>query len=91
LNPSPRAHGVRYPRGSCHFGTYRPSIRPLFRPTRGIQHPASLRVCYKAKPARKQPKHAKRTGVFLDNQFGTEQLDTVKEDELCVPSSTPAP
>ena len=64
---------------------------PVDKNGEGIQHPDSLRVCYKVKPAKKQPKHAKRTGVFLGNQFGTEQLDTVKEDELCVPSSRPAP
>jgi len=34
----------------------------------------------------KQPKHTRRTGLFVANEFGSEQLDTKKEEELCVPS-----
>ncbi len=34
-----------------------------------------------------QPKHVPVVGVHLANQFGTERLDTVKEAELCIPSS----
>ena len=37
----------------------------------------------------KQPKHTKRSGLFTANEFGAEQLDTVKEEELCVPSVIP--
>jgi hypothetical protein len=25
-------------------------------------------------------------GIHVNNQFGLEQLDTIKEEELCVPS-----
>ncbi len=60
---------------------------PVNKNGEGIQSPESLLVCYQAKPAKGQPNHVKRTGVFLDNQFGTEQLDTAKEEELCVLSS----
>jgi hypothetical protein len=60
---------------------------PVDKNGEGVKRPGSLRVCYPARPAKRQPKHAKRTGLYLDNQFGTEQLDTVREDELCVPSS----
>lgn len=77
----PRTFDVKKPKHLC---------LPVDKNGEGIQRPGSLRVCYKAKPAKKQPKHAKRTGVFVGNQLGTEQLDTVKEDELCVPSSAPA-
>lgn len=35
----------------------------------------------------KQDKHTKLTGIYLANQFGNEQVDTVKEFELCIPSS----
>jgi hypothetical protein len=63
---------------------------PVDKNGEGIDDPSTLLVCYKAKPARGQPKHAKRTGVTTVNQFGSEQLDTVKEDELCVPSSAPS-
>jgi hypothetical protein len=60
---------------------------PVDKNGEGIQSPDSLLVCYQAKPSKGEPKHVKRSGVLLDNQFGTEQLDTVKEEELCVPSS----
>ncbi|MBI5506125.1 MAG: hypothetical protein HY899_15120 [Deltaproteobacteria bacterium] len=33
-----------------------------------------------------QPRHTKVLGVFLNNQFGLEQIDTVKEREFCIPS-----
>ena len=35
----------------------------------------------------KQPKHTKRTGIFVNNQFGPEQLDTQKEVAFCIPSN----
>ena len=34
----------------------------------------------------KQPKHDKRIGIFVNNQFGPGQLDTNKETEFCIPS-----
>jgi hypothetical protein len=33
-----------------------------------------------------QLKHQKLTGIFVNNQFGPERLDTVKEREFCIPS-----
>jgi hypothetical protein len=33
-----------------------------------------------------QPKH-ERTSVYVNNQFGPDQIDAVKEEELCVPSA----
>jgi hypothetical protein len=33
-----------------------------------------------------QGKHQPVVGIFLTNQFGPEQMDTVREEELCVPS-----
>ena len=60
---------------------------PVDKDGEGIDDPSTLLVCYKAKPAKGQPKHLKRSGVTTFNQFGSEELDTVKEDELCVPSS----
>ena len=48
-------------------------------------------MCYKVKPASGEAKHAKRTGVHVNNQFGPEQLDTIKEEELCVPSKKTLP
>jgi hypothetical protein len=43
-------------------------------------------VCFKVKPAKGQPKHEKRFGVHVNHAFGPGELDTVKEDELCLPS-----
>lgn len=46
-------------------------------------------MCYRAKLAvtvPPQPKHVKVPGIFISNQFGPGQVDTVKEDEFCVPS-----
>jgi hypothetical protein len=60
---------------------------PVNKNSEGFQRPESLLVCYQAKPAKGAAKHAKRSGLHLDNQFGTEQLDTKKEAELCVPSA----
>jgi hypothetical protein len=38
-----------------------------------------------------QPKHQPVTGIFVSNQFGSEQVDTVKEEELCIPSTLAQP
>ena len=43
-------------------------------------------VCFKVKPAKGQPKHEKRLAVHVNHAFGPGELDTVKEDELCLPS-----
>jgi hypothetical protein len=51
-----------------------------------IKDDAAHLMCYQAKPAKGQPKHVKVTGIHVNNQFGLEQLDTIKEEELCVPS-----
>lgn len=51
-----------------------------------VRDPASRILCYQAKPAAGQPKHAKRTGLFVEGGFGAGQLDALKEGELCVPS-----
>jgi hypothetical protein len=43
-------------------------------------------ACYQAKGASGQPKHVRRLGVNINNQFGPLVLGTVKESELCIPS-----
>ena len=53
----------------------------------GIPRPGDALACYQAKPAKGQPKHAKRAGVHVNHAFGPAQLDTVKEEELCLPSN----
>lgn len=52
-----------------------------------IKNPERHLVCYRAKPAKGQPKHQKRFGVFVNNQFGPGKIDSIKEDELCLPST----
>jgi len=59
---------------------------PVDKNGEGIKNPAAHLMCYQAKPARGEPKHQKVLGIHVNNQFGPEQLDTVKEEELCVPS-----
>jgi hypothetical protein len=43
-------------------------------------------MCYQVRPARKEPRHSPVLGIFLNNHIGPEQVDTVKDEELCVPS-----
>jgi hypothetical protein len=38
-----------------------------------------------------QAKHTSVDGIFLRNQLGAERIDTIKEDELCVPSMATVP
>jgi hypothetical protein len=52
-----------------------------------IKNAASSLLCYRALRMPGEPAHATQLGVHLHNQFGVEQVDTVKEEELCVPSS----
>jgi hypothetical protein len=59
---------------------------PVDKNGEGIKDPDTHLMCYKVKPARGEPRHEKVTGIFTNNQFGPEQLDTEKEEELCVPS-----
>ena len=53
----------------------------------GIPDPGAALLCYEVKSGKFEPKHEKREGVYVANQFGPGQLDTVKEEELCVPAS----
>jgi probable HAF family extracellular repeat protein/cysteine-rich repeat protein len=48
------------------------------------EHPDRL-MCYRVKQV-DAVKFAKVTGVFVNNQFGPEQLDVKKPSELCVPA-----
>ena len=74
-----------------------PKVYDLKKPTRlctpvdkngeGVLDPLGLLLCYQAKPGPGQPKHVKQTGLHVAHQLGLELLDTVKEEELCVPSA----
>jgi hypothetical protein len=52
----------------------------------GVLEPGALLVCYQAKRSKGQPKHVRVTGAHVAHQLGLELLDTVKEEEICVPS-----
>ena len=72
-----RTFNVKKPRHLC---------TPVDKNGEGIKKPAGHLICYKAKPARGQPKHTSRT-VFVADQFGQSTMTTRKEAELCVPST----
>ena len=60
--------------------------RPVDKAGAGMTNPDAHLVCYKAKPAKGEPKHTRVAGIHLNNEFGPEQVDTKKEAELCVPT-----
>ena len=57
----------------------------------GFKEPTARLVCYQALVVKGEPKHAKVTGLFVNNQFGPDEVDTLKETEFCVPSSENPP
>ena len=59
---------------------------PVNKNNEGIKNASRLLLCYKDKPAVGQPLHLRRTGLYVNNQFGPLRLDTIKEDEFCIPS-----
>jgi len=52
----------------------------------GIKNDNAAVVCYQAKPAKGEPKHAKREGVGFADQIIAHRLDSKKEEVLCVPA-----
>lgn len=52
-----------------------------------IQEPDRLLACFSVTPAKGEPKHVRRSGVFVAQTFGVDQLDTVKEEEYCAPAT----
>ncbi len=58
---------------------------PVDKDGEGIRNPAGTFVCYSSRPASGQPKHQKRT-AFVNDGFGPGTVETIKEDELCIPS-----
>ena len=59
---------------------------PVDKNGEGVKNPEAHLLCYAAKPARGEPKHLRREGVFVNNQFGPLRVNTVKEKEFCIPS-----
>jgi hypothetical protein len=56
---------------------------PVDKNGEGIKNPPIHLMCYTAGG---RPKHQRQTGLFVNNQFGPERLDTIKEGEFCIPS-----
>ena len=52
----------------------------------GRRDSVSLLMCYQIKQVKTDPKFVKVVGVFVNNQFGPEQLDVKAPAELCVPA-----
>jgi YVTN family beta-propeller protein len=61
---------------------------PVDKNGEGIVNPDNHLLCYQVQAAKGEPKFVKTTGVHTNNQFGPLQLDLLKEEELCVPSTT---
>jgi hypothetical protein len=60
---------------------------PVDKNGESIKNPDGHLLCYQVTVPRGQPKHTARVGVHVGDQFGGEQLNTIKEEELCVPST----
>ena len=73
----PKVYDVKKPTRLC---------TPVDKNREGIKFPRNHLMCYQIKPAKGQPKHEKVLGIYVEDQFGPGQLDTLREDELCVPS-----
>ena len=61
---------------------------PVDKNGEGIADPETHLLCYQAQAAKGEPKFLKVIGIHTNNQLGPLQLDALKEQELCVPSTT---
>jgi len=73
----PKLLSLKKPRHLC---------TPVDKNGEGIKNPGVKLLCYQDAPARGERKHVRRIGLYIDNQFGSLRLDTVKEGEFCIPS-----
>jgi hypothetical protein len=64
---------------------------PVDKNGEGIKNPDVNLLCYQSAPARGERKHVRRIGMHINNQFGPLRLDSFKEGEFCIPSSTIVP
>jgi len=60
---------------------------PVDKNGEGVANPNLHLLCYLAKPAVGEPRHTRRAGVYVENQLGLLQLDTLKDREVCIPST----
>jgi len=61
---------------------------PVDKNGEGIKNPDNHLMCYSVRRAKGEPEHEPIDGIFVNEQFGPGQVDTKRERELCVPSST---
>jgi hypothetical protein len=54
--------------------------------SQGIMDRKIVFLCYAASPALGQPRHIPQLGIHLNDEFGTQVMNTVKELEICLPS-----
>ncbi len=54
----------------------------------GVKNPSVNLMCY---ISRGTPRTARRTGVFITDQFGSRKIDSVRDREFCIPSDVSAP
>lgn len=60
---------------------------PVDKEGEGLVNPRGHLLCYRAKPAPGEAPHAPVVGqIFTANQLGGGRLDTLREEELCVPA-----
>ena len=60
---------------------------PVNKNSEGIKNPSVYQMCYHVAFAKGQTKPKPASGIFLNNQFGPEQLGVTTDNALCVPSS----
>ena len=78
LADEPRAFDVTKPSRLCP---------PVDKDNEGIKDAATFLMCYQVKLAKGEPRQPRITGIHVHNQLGPEQLDAIRPEELCVPST----
>jgi hypothetical protein len=73
----PKRFDVRKPTRLC---------APADKNGEGIKDEGRHLLCYQVTKARNEPKHVPVRGIHVADQFGPEDLNTITEEELCVPS-----
>ena len=61
---------------------------PVDKENEGIKNPTGYLACYGVQPSAGQSLSPSTVGIHLGNQFGSEIVDMLRQDELCVPSVT---
>ena len=82
FNDEPKLFGVTRPTQLC---------TPVDKDGEGVKNSENNLMCYSIRPARGQPGHERIEGLWVSDQFGSLQVDTRTEKELCVPSTIAVP